>query len=91
MTERPASADQAARRLQAHADIREVVADRKRLVAELARADRAVELLHSLILRDLPNDGSEIPQPDNPWWAAQLDRIVTEAAAIYAAAIGSER
>lgn len=60
------------------------------LAADRGRWHDAVELLHSLILRDLPNDGSEIPQPEDPWWAAQLDRIVTEAAAIYAAALRSE-
>lgn len=100
MTGRPAGADHAALRLQAladthtgwhiDADIREVVADRKRLVEQLATAEHAIEQLHSLILNSLPNDGSEIPQPDDPWWAAQLDRVVTGAARIYAASLRSE-
>lgn len=68
-------------------DLRNVLAENQRLTTENKRLTDAVEQLHSLILGSLPNDGSEIPQPDHPWWRAQLDGIVDAAAEIYAAAM----
>lgn len=59
------------------------------VLAENGRLADAVERLHSLILRSMPNDGSEIPQPDDPWWRAQLDGVVERATEIYTTAIGS--
>jgi hypothetical protein len=59
--------------------------------AENKRLTNALELLHARILRDLPNDGSELPQPEDPWWATRLDGIVTYAAEVYATAIRSQR
>jgi hypothetical protein len=57
------------------------------VLAENQRLTDAVEQLNALILRSLPNDGSEIPQPDDPWWRAQLDGVVDAAAGIYATAM----
>jgi len=61
------------------------------VLAENERLTNALELLHARILRDLPNDGSELPQPEDPWWATQLDGIVTYAAEVYATAMRSQR
>lgn len=36
----------------------------------------AFESLHARLLRDLPGDGSELPQPDDKFWATQLDELV---------------
>lgn len=46
---------------------------------EAARWRAAFEALHARILRDLPGDGSELAPPDDPFWAAQLDGLMTYA------------
>ena len=48
-----------------------------------SRWQEAFEALHARLLRDLPGDGSELPQPDDEFWAAQLDGLVTYAGELY--------
>ncbi len=43
----------------------------------------AFESLHARLLRDLPGDASELPQPDDEFWARQLDELVTYASELY--------
>lgn len=43
----------------------------------------AFDALHARLLRDLPGDGSELAQPDDEFWAAQLDGIVEYAGELY--------
>lgn len=43
----------------------------------------AFEALHARLQRDLPGDGSELPPPDDAFWAAQLDGLVTYASELY--------
>ena len=50
----------------------------------------AFEALHARLLRDLPGDGSELAPPDDAFWAAQLDGLVTYAAELYQQAEGGE-
>lgn len=40
----------------------------------------AFESLHARLLRDLPGDASELPPPDDEYWARQLDELLTFAA-----------
>lgn len=49
----------------------------------LLRYRDAFEALHARILRDLPGDGSELPQPDDAFWAAQLDGLTAYADEMY--------
>jgi hypothetical protein len=51
----------------------------------------AYELLYARLLRDLPNDGSEVPAPDDPHWAHVLDDILAFAQETYRAALGNVR
>lgn len=46
------------------------------LIADRDRWRAAFESLHARILRDLPGDASELPQPDDPYWARTLDDLV---------------
>lgn len=53
------------------------------LSAHLDNADRwrtAFEALHARLLRDLPGDASELPPPDDEYWATALDDLLTFAA-----------
>lgn len=52
------------------------IADAGVLIAERDRWRAAFEALHARILRDLPGDASELPQPDDEFWARQLDELV---------------
>lgn len=54
--------------------------------AALAKTERwrgAFEALHARLLRDLPGDGSELAPPDDVFWAAQLDGLLTYAGELY--------
>ena len=50
----------------------------------------AFEALHARLLRDLPGDGSELPPPDDEFWAAQLDGLAAYAGELYRETEGSE-
>lgn len=56
-------------------------------VAEVAVEDsrwqEAFEALHARLLRDLPGDASELPQPDEEFWADTLGRLLTYADELY--------
>jgi len=43
---------------------------------EWEKTQAALDRLHMRILRDLPGDASEVPQPDDPYWARVLDDLV---------------
>lgn len=47
------------------------------------RALDALERLHARILRDLPGDASEVPQPDDEYWARTLADLVAFADSVY--------
>jgi hypothetical protein len=55
------------------------------LPADALKWRGAYECLHARLLRDLPGDGSELPQPDDPFWAAQLDALAAYAGELYRA------
>jgi len=59
--------------------------------AHFDNADRwrtAFEALHARLLRDLPGDASELPPPDDEYWARTLDDLLTFAAETALAAEG---
>jgi hypothetical protein len=63
--------------------IRLRLADAVRLSAHFDNADRwrnAFEALHARLLRDLPGDASELPPPEDEYWARTLDDLLTFAA-----------
>lgn len=60
------------------------------VAVEDSRWQEAFEALHARILRDLPGDGSELAPPDDAFWAAQLDGLVTYASELYRETEGSE-
>ena len=43
----------------------------------------AFEQLHARLLRDLPGDASELPPPDDEFWAEQLDNLALFSAELY--------
>lgn len=62
---------------------------RETVEAERDRWRAAFEALHARLQRDLPGDGSELPPPDDAFWAAQLDGLATFAAGLYRETEGS--
>lgn len=75
------------RAMRADKQMRAIVEDCLALLALLTQArERAVdalELLLARIHRDLPGDGSELPPPEDEFWARQLDNLVRYADEIY--------
>lgn len=73
-------------------DGRSVVHEEGRLVwaGEADRWRSAFEALHARLLRDLPGDASELPQPDEKFWADNLDRLLTYADELYQQTEGGE-
>lgn len=81
--ERPAEDFDPDEQCPVHGDPKQPRLTMRAALQETARWRSAFEALHARLLRDLPGDGSELPQPDDEYWARQLDGLVTYAGDLY--------